>query len=165
VNNSNKIIISLLVANLVATVWFGFNTTGVVSSQKPYEKASQHQLPNLINGSVKSEIISTFIKHFNSKNYDALYDMFGPVAKAQIPRKDMDVEFSKLTKLFHSVDSGSFSFAEFSGQQGSTTVYVLNYTVSLSEKSDFGKIGTLKVSIAIEGNEYQIYGIRLNGET
>ncbi|WNC67827.1 hypothetical protein RI845_15025 [Thalassotalea nanhaiensis] len=164
-NNSNKIIISLLVANLAATVWFGTNTTAVVSSQKPYEKASQHQLPDLINSSVKSEILNTFIKHFNSKNYDALYDMFGPVAKAQIPRKDMDVEFGKLTKYFHSVESGSFSFAEFSGQQGSSTVYVLNYTVNLSEKSDFGEIGTLKITIAIDGNEYQIYGIRLNGET
>lgn len=164
-NNSNKIIISLLIANLAATIWFGTSKTEIVSSQKPYEKASQHQLPDLINNSIKSEILDTFIAHFNSKDYDALYDMFGPVARAQIPREDMDVEFGKLAKFFHSVESGSFSFAEFSGQQGSTTVYVLNYTVNLSEKSEFGQIGTLKVTIAIDGSEYQIYGIRLNGET
>ena len=163
-NNSNKIIISLLVANLAATIWFGTNNTETVSSQKPYEKASQHQLPDLINNSVKSEILDKFITHFNSQDYDALYDMFGPVAKAQMPRKDMDVEFGKLAKFFHSVESGTFSFAEFSGQQGSTTIYVLNYTVNLSDKSEFGQIGTLKITIAIDSNEYQIYGIHLNSE-
>lgn len=162
-NNANKLIISLLVANLVATVWFKNNSHYVVSNQKPYEQASNHQLPDLITNTVKSSLLATFIKHFNEANYNGLYDMFGPVAKAQIAREDMDKEFVKLVKFFHGVKSGTFSFAEFSGQQGSMTIYVLNYTVKLSEKSDFGEIGALKITIAIDDNGYQVYGIRLNG--
>ena len=162
-NNTNKIIISLLVANLAATIWFGNKSNNGNLNQKPYEQASNHQLPDLITDTVKQELLDTFIKHFNVANYSGLYDMFGPVAKAQIAREHMDKEFGKLAKFFHSVKSGSYSFAEFSGQQGSNIIYVLNYTVKLSEKSDFGEIGELKITIAIDGNNYQVYGIRLNG--
>ncbi len=38
---------------------------------------------------------------------------------------------------------------------------MLHYAVKLSEKSTFGEIADLKITIAIEGNKYQIYGIRL----
>ncbi|NQZ89509.1 MAG: hypothetical protein HRT54_18190 [Colwellia sp.] len=164
-NNSNKIIISLLVANLIATIWFGYNSSDNPINQKPYEQSLNHQLPELITSTVKSELLDDFIKHFNAANYDGLYNMFGPVAKAQIPRENMDKEFGKLSKFFHSVKSGTFSFAEFSGQQGSSTIYVLNYTVKLSEKSDFGGIGELKIIISIDGDSYQVYGIRLNGSS
>lgn len=162
-NNSNKIIISLLVANLAATIWFGNKNSDLPQDLNPHEQVSNHQLPDLITTTIKSELLDTFITHFNAKDYDALYDMFGPVAKAQLEKEGVTKEFTKLTTLFHGLQSGTFSFSEFAGQQGSATYYVLNYTVKLSEKSDFGVIGDLKITVAIDGDHYQVYGILLNG--
>lgn len=88
--------------------------------------------------------------------------MFGPVAKAQLTRDKIDSEFRKLVKYFSSVESGSFTHSEFINSQGNTNFYVLYYTVKLPDDSEFGGLGTLKVTVAVQGGEFQIYGIRLN---
>ena len=162
-NNPNKIIISLLVANLAATIWFGNNSNDSQPSQKPYEKASNHQLPDLITMSVKSELLDTFMKNFNSKNYSGLYEMLGPIAKLQTTKEDMGKEFGKLTKYFDSVNSGAFRFAEFSTQKGSRVIYVLNYSLKFSGKSNAKGTAKLKITIAIDGNNYQVYGLNVDG--
>ncbi|QUM76805.1 hypothetical protein HWV00_11475 [Moritella sp. 24] len=162
-NNTNKTIISLLVANLTATIWFGVKDNDIPQNQNSHGQVSNHQLPELITATVKSELLDTFITHFNAKNYDALYEMFGPTAKAQVDKEVAKKEFIKLTALFHGIKNGTFSFSEFAAQQGNATFYILNYTVKLSEQGDFGVTGDLKITIAIEGDQYQIYGIHLNG--
>ena len=163
-NHSNKIIISLLTANLLATIWFGVSSNSPQSNQKPFEQAANHELPKVITDDIKEDILQRFKAFFNSQDYEGLYNMFGSVAKAQIPREKMDVEFKKLTNIFHSIEDGSYNYAEFLQRQGGTTVYILHYAVQLSEQSTIGNTGNLKIMIAIEGNNYQIYGIRLFSE-
>lgn len=164
-NQSSKIIISLLVANLVATVWFGISSNNTQSNQKSFEHKAKHDLPPVISNDVKSSIFQIFKNSFNSHNYENLYNMFGPLAKAQISREKMDVEFTKLTNLFHSIKDGKYDYAELMKRQGDTSVFILHYALQLSEKSTVGTIGDLKVTVVIEGNNYQIYGIRLFSET
>ncbi|MDK1286453.1 DUF3887 domain-containing protein [Pseudoalteromonas umbrosa] len=164
-NNSSKVIILLLIANLIATIWFGTKNSVTAVDVKPYEEASKHELPSFITEQVREDILNTFIEHFNAQDFDALYNMFGPVAKSQISKEKMDEEFSKLVRVFDKIEQGTYSFAELSGQQGSTTVYVLNYTVTLSEKSTFGGAGNLKITVAVDSNSYQIYGIFLHGNS
>ena len=160
----NKVIISLLVANLIATVWFGLTPAKNPSSQIPMtESVKKHELPNVISSSVKAELLNTFIAHYNDQDYSSLYNMFGPVAQSQLSEEQMLIEFKKMTKFFGNVESGSFKFAEFSSQHGSSLVYILNYNVRLSDKSEFGENGDLKITIAVEGDDFQVYGIRLNG--
>lgn len=158
---SQSVIILLLVANLVATVWFGLNENPTYSPTQA-EKAAEHELPSIINSEVRDNLYSEFMEAFNSSDYDALYNMFGPAAKAQFTKESAESEFRKLTKFFHSVENGGFTHSELAGTQGNTNIYVLYYAVMLSERSEFGTSGTLKITVAVQGGEYQVYGIMLN---
>ncbi|MBQ0784414.1 MAG: hypothetical protein KBT66_09305 [Amphritea sp.] len=158
---SQSVIIILLVANLIATIWFGIDKEPT-QSVSVAEKAATHELPSVVNSEVRKDLYSKFAKAFNSANYDALYNMFGPAAKAQFTKDSADLEFQKLTKFFHSVESGAFTHSELTGTKGNTNIYVLYYVVKLAESSEFGTSGTLKITVAVQGGEYQVYGIRLN---
>ena len=163
-NKINAVIIMLLVANLTATIWFGGNEN-TSEVQGTNEQVLHHELPPEISEGVRADLFETFTTNFNSANYDALYDMFGPVAKEQLVKEEIYNEFRKLTKFFHQIESGEFGMAEFSGQQGDTKVYVLNYPVKLSEKSEFGKSGVLKITVAANTEGFQVYGIYLHANT
>ena len=91
--------------------------------------------------------------------------MFGPVAKAQFTKEAAQKEFQKLVKFFHSVESGVYTHSEFVNSKGNTNIYNMYYTVKLSDKSEFGTKGTLKITIALQGTEYQLYSIHLNSES
>ncbi|WP_413662501.1 hypothetical protein ACG1BZ_14885 [Microbulbifer sp. CNSA002] len=158
---SQSVIILLLVANLVATVWFGLNErTAPVQTQA--EKTAEHELPLFIDSKVRVHIYNEFVKAFNAGDNDALYDMFGPAAKAQFTKESAETEFQRLTKIFNSVESGAFTHSQLAGTEGNTSFYVLHYAVKFPDESEFGTSGTLKVTIAIQGSEYQIYGIMIN---
>lgn len=159
--SSQSVIILLLVANLVATIWFGLNKE-VHQSTSVAENAATHELPPVVNSETRVNLYNKFAKAFNAANYDALYDMFGPAAKAQFTKETAFAEFVKLTKFFHSVESGAFTHSELAGTKGNTNFYVLYYVVKLHENSEFGTSGTLKITVAVQGSEYQVYGIRLN---
>lgn len=158
---SQSVIILLLVANLVATIWFGLNEKNA-PVQTQAEKAAQHELPSVVDSKVREHLYSEFAKSFNSGDFTALYDMFGPAAKTQISKESSDIELKKLAKFFKAVDSGAFTHSELAGTQGNTTIYVLYYAVKLPESSEFATTGTLKITVAVQGSEYQVYGIRLN---
>lgn len=164
VSSSQSVIIILLVANLAATFWFGLNKTNPPAMSQAQQVAT-HELPQVVNSKVRDSLYKEFASAFNAEDYDALYEMFGPVAKAQIAREEMDSEFKKLVKYFSSVQSGGFTHSELAYTQGNTNVYVLYYTVKLPEESEFGSLGTLKITVAVQGDEFQVYGIRLNAET
>ncbi len=158
---TQAVIIVLLLANLTATIWFGTNND-VVPAQSQIEKAAQHELPPLISQSVRKQIYDDFAVLFNSGNYDGLYDLFGAGAKAQFSKDEAYVEFKKLNNFFHSVEEGAYTHSELAGAKGNTNYYVMYYAVKLSEKSEFGTKGILKVTIAVQDSNYQIYGIRLS---
>ncbi|WP_221801847.1 hypothetical protein [Oceanobacter mangrovi] len=113
---SQSVIIILLVANLVATVWFGLNDR-VTSTLSVSEKAAEHELPSVVNSEERSRLYAQFAKAFNAQDYSALYNMFGPAARAQFSRESADAEFIKLNKYFGSVKDGAFTC---SGQQNRT---------------------------------------------
>ncbi|WP_153304337.1 hypothetical protein [Desulfosudis oleivorans] len=161
---SQALIIILLVANLIATIWFGINKEpgGEVSQ---IAKAAHHELPPVVSSEVRNEIFETFFQYFNAADYDSLYNMFGPVAKAEVLKEASVKEFKRMVDYFHSIESGVYIYSELLGSRGNTNIYTMYYSVNLSEKSEFGTKGTLKVTIAVQGNEYQIYGIRLNAES
>ena len=149
---------------MIATIWFGISKepSGEVSQ---IAKAAQHELPPVVSSEVRDKILKDFSQYFNAADYDSLYDMFGPVAKAQVTKETATKELKKLVNYFHSVESGVYTYSELVGSQGNTNIYMMYYTVKLSEKSEFGTKGTLKVTIAVQENEYQIYGILLNAES
>lgn len=158
---TNNLIIILLVANLSATIWFGVadNASKVEPS---ITDVSVDTLPDVLNSDIRNSIVNRFEEAFNSKNYSGLYNMFGPLAQAQVSEEEVKKQFIKLNDLFGTVKDGAFSHSEFVGKQGSKKVYALNYVVKIPD-SDFTNKGTLKVTVGVEGSDYEIYGIHLTG--
>lgn len=161
VKNTQSIIIVLLLANLATTIWFGVHEPPAPVVAKA-DAVSEHELPPVVSSSVRQKLYDDFAAAFNAGDYDALYAMFGPAAKAQFSKEEAASEFSKLAKYFHSVESGAFNYSELAGTQGNTKIYVLYYVVKLPDDSEFGTTGTLKITVAVQGGAYQVYGIRLN---
>ncbi len=155
------LIILLLVANLSATIWFGMDKS-TAPLMNPSQKSAVHNLPPIITHGVRDELLSSITAAFNAKDYDALYNMLGPAAKAQVSMKEALVEFEKLIKYFHSIEGGAYIHSEFASTQGNTMIYVLHYSVTLSEESAFGTSGKLTITIAVQDSEYQVYGFRIN---
>ncbi|GAA0853899.1 hypothetical protein [Aliiglaciecola litoralis] len=160
-NPLNLLIIVLLILNLVATVWFGINQPQVQPIEAVRNKIT-HNLPGVVNASVRKQLVDEYIKHFNSQNLDGLYAMFSPAAKAQFSKQKSDETFTKLITYFRSVRDGAFTHSEFVGANGDTKHFVLHYALKLDENSDFSQTGTLKVTIAVRGTEFEIYGIHMN---
>lgn len=159
--STQAVIIVLLVANLAATLWFGLSDTSAPIPGQ-IEKAAMHDLPPVVTAEVRKSLLDEFSRAFNSADYDALYDMFGHAAKAQFTKESADKEFEKMIKWFHSVEGGAYTHSELAGTQGNTNIYVMHYAVTLSDKSDFGTAGTLRITLAVQGSEYQVHGIHLN---
>jgi len=166
VQSTQSVIIILLVANLLATFWFGTQKapphapapTAPAAAQQPAQ-----QLPEFLNEDVRNALLNQFITAFNNEDYAALYAMLGPAARTQIDEEETIEEFRKLAQFFHGVEEGAFTHASLTAAQGNTRVYTLNYLVKLPESSEFGVKGRLTITLAVQGDSFQVYGIRLNG--
>ncbi|MDP4530514.1 hypothetical protein Q9252_00085 [Marinobacter salarius] len=158
---AHSLIITLLLANLGATIWFGINKDSTPAVAQT-TKNSTHELPSSVGPDVRQSLYEGFSEAFNSSDFDALYNMLGPVAQAEVSRETVDKEFKKLIKFFHSVKGGAYSHSELVGSKGNTNIYVLNYSVKLPESSEFGTQGTLTITLAVQNDGYQVYGIRLD---
>ena len=153
------VIILLLAANLIATVW---SRLGNEDNTEELATLPLTSLPKIVSAELKQDLLEEFIDHFNDGDFDDIYDMLGPIAQAQINADAMEAEFEKLAELFDEIEDGAFSHSLLVGTQGNTRIYQLYYTLRLSEDSEFGKKGNLQVTLGIEGEDYQIYALALN---
>ena len=128
----------------------------------PVAQVAAPQLPAIITENVRNALMERFVSAFNDRDYDALYEMLGPAARTQIDREKTLSDFRKLAEYFHSVESGAFTHSQLSAQQGDMQIFTLNYSVRLSEESEFGTTARLTINLAIQGGSYQVFGIRLN---
>lgn len=160
----HSVIIMLLVANFAATIYFGTQERQNIEASES-SSASIHNLPAIITPEARKLELNKFSKAFNTKNMDDLYNMFGPAAQAQISREDIVKNFGNLINYFGSIEGGAYTHAELSETIGNTSVYILHYKVKLSKESKFGATGDLRITIAVQEDDYQIYGIHLNTDT
>lgn len=160
-NSTQAVIIILLVFNLATTMWFGFNKNSQLDI-KSADASSVNELPKFINDDAINGLYSDFEKAFNAKNYDALYDMFGDVVKSQVTKSDAKKTLEKLSELHKSVADGAYTHSEFSGEKGSLKAYDLYYFVNYPESGSWAESGTLAITIATQGEKFQIYSIRLD---
>lgn len=164
--SSNKIIILLVSLNLAATVFFGIVNHLSMKPPKPFEKPVIQELPDFISTKIKNDILDRFIMHFNAEDYEGLYNMLGPNARAEFSQQEKATEFARFSKFFHSIKQGAFSNFQFVGRQGDSTLYALIYSVELSEHSELGNRGKLKVTIEVADDavntNYQIYSLYLH---
>ncbi|MDO6561021.1 hypothetical protein [Paraglaciecola chathamensis] len=151
------VIIVLLVANLVATVWFGVTSQPVTSTQNKVENT----LPSHMTKNVRNKIYDQFVSRYNSRDYEAMYDIFSPSAKAQIDKNETFSTFLQLVDYFDSIVEGGYSHAEHLGTQGDLKQFKLFYSVKFSENSKFGTSGSLSITLAIRNDEYEVWGFNL----
>ena len=171
--SSQAIIILLLIANLLATFWYGTQRQAAPpaaavapapgNAQGLVQGYTSPQLPAIISEDVRNGLLEQFITAFNSEDYAALYEMLGPAARTQIDEETTLEEFRKLAQYFHGVEEGAFTHAQLNAQQGNTFIYTLHYLVKLPESSEFGTKGRLTITLAVQGDAFQVFGIRLNG--
>lgn len=152
------LIVLLLAANLVATLWSGTDTD---AEEEAASAVITPALPKIVSAELKEDLLDEFIDHFNGGDFDEIYDMLGPSAQAQVEEKALAARFEKLAELFDSIESGAYSHSLLVGTQGSTRIYQLYYGLKLSEDSELGGEGTLQITLAIEGEDYQIYDLSL----
>ena len=152
------VIVFLLVLNLVATLWFGINQ-GRVS---PKERASLNALPSVFTDAEKARLYNRFQLLFNAGDFEGLYDLFSPIAKAQFSEEQAIKEFTRLKQYYDAVNSGAFQYSEFAGNKGSNNYYNLYFSVKFSDESGLGRSGLLKITVATDNYSYEVYGIRLN---
>lgn len=157
---STQAILFLLVVNLIATIWFGVESTNQPNMSAASIENS-HQLPSNITSEDLDKLFNQFRSTFNMKDHDALYALLGPATRARINKEDSDATLEKLVDVFHSIEKGGFEFSEFISSQGSVSKYALNYAVKFSSESQFGEKGILVISIAAQGNTFEIYRYEL----
>jgi hypothetical protein len=155
---SQIVIVVLLVLNLVATCWFGVNQGGV----SPKERASLNALPAVFTDAEKARLYNRFQRMFNAGDFEGLYDIFSPVAKAQFSEEKAIKEFARLKQYYDEVSGGVFQYSEFAGNKGSNNYYNLYFSVKFSDESELDRSGVLKITVATDGDSYEVYGIRLN---
>jgi hypothetical protein len=148
----------LLAANLVATLWSG---RGADAADESAVSALSPPLPKIVSAELKEDLLEEFIDHFNDGDFDDIYDMLGPSARAQVSERVLESRFEKLADLFDSIEGGAYSHSLLVGMQGATRIYQLYYGLRLSGKSELGPEGTLQITLAIEGEDYQIYDLSL----
>ncbi|MCV2886458.1 DUF3887 domain-containing protein [Aestuariibacter sp. AA17] len=153
-------IIVLLVANLVATIWFGVERNSLPTTQIE----SKNALPEHIDKHVRDELYERFVSAYNDRDYNAVYDLFSDSSKAQIDKKDILKTMDELVEYFDSIIQGGFSHSEFLGHQGDTKQFRLVYPVKFSENSKFGTSGKLYVTLAVRGGEHEVWGFNLRSE-
>ena len=153
-------IIVLLVANLVATVWFG-----VERNSSPASKIeSENGLPEHIDKKVRDGIYEQFVNAYNGRDYDAMYNIFSDSAKAQIDKEGTFQVLAQLVEYFDSIEQGGFSHSEFLGHQGDMKQFKLVYPVKFGKNSKFGTTGNLYITIAVRDGEYGVWGFNLRSE-
>ncbi|MBN2211129.1 MAG: hypothetical protein JW709_07005 [Sedimentisphaerales bacterium] len=158
---SQALIIMLLILNLLATVYFGWCGMEFKSAAALNPEA-QKALPAIITPELREQYFQQFQKAFNAADYDAIYKLFGPIARAQVSEEELAKELQKMTDWFHRVDKGTYTHSEWAGKQGLTDGYYLYYAVTFPPECQFGQKGILKISIGVEGREVQILGFFLN---
>lgn len=109
----------------------------------------------------KSEIELLFSKvktAYNNQNNDALYDLIGPIGRAQVSGAAAEQSLKHLHENLGKIKDGFYVQHQFSGKLGLYTHFALNFSVEYENAEK----GLATVTIIDDGESYQVYGIFFN---
>ena len=150
------IIIFLLVCNLGATGYlvYQFQQTSsgeIASANEPLPK-------ELSSEQVRMALFENFRVLFNDRDNDNLYALFDPLAREEFTREQLDQQLPILYQIAGKINSGTYSYYEYSGISEGRKWFVLYYRI----QTDNG-IGTLKFTVAQRDQEpYKIWGFNIS---
>ncbi len=115
-------------------------------------------LPNYLNKSELQLIFSRIKEAFNERDAKGMYQLMGPIARAQFTEDSATLQIEPLFDGLGKIVDGFYVHHQFSGRQGLYKSFMLNFSAKY-EKA--GK-GIVNVTVIDDGKSYQIYGIMLN---
>lgn len=115
-------------------------------------------LPNYL-GKAEIELLFTKVKEmYNSNANEELFDMLGPIGKAQVSKESAEKQLAYLYESLGKIRKGFFVQHQFVGKLGMYRHFALNFSVEY-EKAEKG-IAT--ITVIDDGKEYQLYGLTFN---
>jgi len=149
------VLTALVVVNLAITAWLAIRPSGgTVGGTK--------SLPSFLTKTERTRLFESLQSAYNAADYDALYQMFDPLAQVQISRDDFDQTLDGMRNFFGRIESGTYSHHKYTGNQAGREWFCLYYVVKL-EKPKHRK-GELKVTIASAGKEFGMIKFDLSYE-
>lgn len=114
-------------------------------------------LPKIIDDD-KKVLINKIAEYYNKNDHDALYEMFGPLAKVNVSKSTLNQQLSTLRQFLGNIKSFYFVNHIYNGQQGLYKSFTLNYFAEFEN----AERGFVSVQVILEDSGYQVYGLNMN---
>ncbi len=158
ISATTVLIIVLLVANLGLSTFIAFRRSNVVE-----ERSAKEVTTSEIAEGEANKMGETMVALYNSRDVDALYRQFDPLAQVQFTKEHLAAQVEKLALVIGQIESYAYSHATAAGIQGGRKYYVLHYKVKLVG----GTLpnGTMTISVSRKPDGLSIFGFFINGTT
>jgi len=115
-------------------------------------------LPNHL-GKAEVELLFTKVKEaYNSNSNEELFEMLGPIGKAQISKESAEKQLAYLYESLGEIKEGFFVQHQFVSKLGMYRNFALNFSVEYEK----AKRGMVTITVIDDGKEYQLYGMMFN---
>jgi hypothetical protein len=149
----------ILLTALIALVALNVCMTGYLIYAKDSVRASAIEL-NPSQSDVSKEaalnIAKPMVDFFNQRDIDGLYQAFSELARVQVTKEKVRESVEKLYPITGTITEYVYSHAQASGVQDGKSFFVLFYKLRLQGGSM--PIGELKITVAKDGEKYDVYG-------
>ncbi len=95
---------------------------------------------------------------YNEHNANALYQLMGPMGKAQISEETASLQMEPIFKSLGDIQNGFYVQHQFLGQLGLYKFFALNFSI----KYEKAQKGIATITVIDDGKSYQINGMTFN---
>ncbi len=126
------------------------------SNTEVVQTSTQNALPSKLNNAEIESLAAEVVEAYNSKDLDRLYSTFGPFAQTMVTIEELEANLSQIMVL-GTLEKYSYSHYDYLGDDDGADWYSLNYVAKYSAGN-----GTLKISIRVVDDEWEIVGFFFN---
>lgn len=152
------LIVVLLMANLGMTTFIAFRSPPSAGGA-----STQAETTSDVTVSEANKMGEAMVALYNSRNIDAIFNQFDPLAQVQFSKEQLATQVEKLVSVVGRIESHAYSHATAAGSQGGRKYYVLHYKVRMSGGTLPNCTMTITVSRKPEG--LSLFGFFINGTT
>lgn len=115
-------------------------------------------LPDYL-GEAEIELLFEKIKAvYNDGQNDALYELIGPVGRAQVSKASTEQQLKYLYENLGKIEEAFFVQHQFASRIGSYKTFALNFSV----KYEKAEKGLATITVIDDGSSYQVYSVMFN---
>jgi hypothetical protein len=146
-------------ASLVVSLLIG----GFLLLRTNGEHAADSALPQYLSEKRLASIAESVVEPFNAGDFDALYSVFDPAARAQISADTLKKQLDSLRPSIGKIETASYIGWQKIPSPGTLPMYQLQYSLKLSG-GNYGS-GTLSVKVMDHGDHEGIIFFFVGGTT